>query len=173
MPVVELFRSSLLLMSRGVPNAIWRVPNSPHGGPLDFDEDLSSLGLGTFDYVRMAHLNGSITDEGALLRKAFQSVFRSLESDLWRATDGIQISSTGHRAHRDDVHRLEILYSELASHTRLKSTLSATRHADSRVQKTRYKPPTGSIHNGRLARERRIRGQDSQSAHVASFELVA
>jgi hypothetical protein len=62
--------------TRAIPNAIWRTPHSPHGSPLDFDEDLSSLGLGGFDYIRLAHLSGAITNEAALLRKAFECVLR-------------------------------------------------------------------------------------------------
>lgn len=32
-----------------LPNAVWRVPNNAfQGSALDFDEDLSSLGLGSF-----------------------------------------------------------------------------------------------------------------------------
>jgi hypothetical protein len=32
-----------------LPNAIWRVPNNAfQGSALDFDDDISSLGLGSF-----------------------------------------------------------------------------------------------------------------------------
>jgi len=41
---------------------------------LDFDEDMSSLGANSFDYIRMAHLNGAVMDERALLGKVFESV---------------------------------------------------------------------------------------------------
>jgi hypothetical protein len=41
---------------------------------LDFEEDLTSLGLNSFDYIRMAHLNGAVADERALLRKVFEYV---------------------------------------------------------------------------------------------------
>lgn len=44
---------------------------------LDFDEDLSSLGVNSFDYIRMAHLNGAVADERALLGKVFESVIPS------------------------------------------------------------------------------------------------
>jgi hypothetical protein len=33
-----------------------------------------SLGLNSFDYIRMAHLNGAVADEPALLRKVFECV---------------------------------------------------------------------------------------------------
>jgi hypothetical protein len=42
---------------------------------LDFDEDLSSLGVNSFDYIRMAHLNGVVVDERALLGKVYEFVF--------------------------------------------------------------------------------------------------
>jgi hypothetical protein len=42
---------------------------------LDFDENLSSLGVSSFDYICMAHLNGAVADERALLGKVFESVF--------------------------------------------------------------------------------------------------
>ena len=58
---------------------VYRVPilGSEHLA-LDFDEDLSSLGLNSFDYIRMAHLNGAVADEAALLRKVFEYVSQSV-----------------------------------------------------------------------------------------------
>jgi hypothetical protein len=62
------------------PNVIFRVPTLGNNDlALDFDEDLSSLGVNSFDYIRMAHLNGAVADEPALLGKVFEYVFlRSL-----------------------------------------------------------------------------------------------
>jgi hypothetical protein len=52
-----------------LPDAVYRVP--PFDGDalaLNFDENSSSLGAGSFNYIRMAHLNEAVADEGALLR---------------------------------------------------------------------------------------------------------
>ncbi|KAM0719807.1 hypothetical protein Q7P37_003942 [Cladosporium fusiforme] len=55
-----------------VPNAIYHVPNSIHGCPLDFSQDLSMLGLNSFDYVRMAHISGAVADEMVLIQRAWE-----------------------------------------------------------------------------------------------------
>jgi hypothetical protein len=49
-------------------SAIWRVPNSIHGGALDFDDDLSSLGLGSF---------GKFQSRSTSLSEAFADMLRS------------------------------------------------------------------------------------------------
>jgi hypothetical protein len=55
---------------------VFRVPTQDKNHlALDFDEDLSSLGVNSFDYIRMAHLNGAVMDERALLGKVYESVF--------------------------------------------------------------------------------------------------
>jgi len=57
---------------------VFRVPAFDNSDlALNFDEDLSSLGVNSFDYTRMAHLNGAVADERALLGKVFESVFPS------------------------------------------------------------------------------------------------
>jgi len=57
---------------------VFRVPAFDNSDlALDFDEDLLSLGVNSFDYIRMAHLNGAVADERALLGKVFESVFPS------------------------------------------------------------------------------------------------
>ena len=79
---------------------VFRVPAfNKNNLALDFDEDLSSLGANSFDYVRMAHLNGAVMDERALLGKVFGSV--SPQSDeLSETTDNVSFSlavlGTGH-----------------------------------------------------------------------------
>jgi len=79
---------------------VFRVPAfNKNNLALDFDEDLSSLGANSFDYVRMAHVNGAVMDERALLGKVFGSV--SPQSDeLSETTDNVSFSlavlGTGH-----------------------------------------------------------------------------
>lgn len=53
-------------------NITWRVPNSPHGPPIDFDDDHWDLGSQPFDYIRLGHLTGSVRDWPDLLNKCFQ-----------------------------------------------------------------------------------------------------
>ena len=54
---------------------VYRVPTIENDDlALDFEGDLSSLGVNSFDYNRMAHLNGAVADERALLRKVFKCV---------------------------------------------------------------------------------------------------
>lgn len=61
---------------------VFRVPTPANNHlALDFDEDLSSLGVNSFDYIRMAHLNGAVADERALLDQVFKSV--SLKTTFW------------------------------------------------------------------------------------------
>ena len=53
------------------PNITWRVPNSPHGPPIDFDDEHWDLGDALFDYIRLGHLTGSVRDWPELLTKTF------------------------------------------------------------------------------------------------------
>jgi len=83
------------------PNVVFRVPTLGNNDlALDFDEDLSSLGVNSFDYIRMAHLNGAVADERALLGKVFESVFsHSLPSLLVKADHeyiSLAVPGTGH-----------------------------------------------------------------------------
>jgi hypothetical protein len=80
---------------------VFRVPALDNNDlALDFDEDLSSLGVNSFDYIRMAHLNDASADERALLGKVFESVFfRSLRRRLAEANEGyfsLAVPDTGH-----------------------------------------------------------------------------
>jgi hypothetical protein len=69
------FAELTLAGTRQLPNVVYRVPTLGNdSSALDFDEDLMSLGLNSFDYIRMAHLNGAVADEPALLRKVFECV---------------------------------------------------------------------------------------------------
>jgi hypothetical protein len=62
-----------------LPNVVYRVPTLGNdSSALDFDEDLTSLGLNSFDYIRMAHLNGAVVDERGLLRKVFECVLQKV-----------------------------------------------------------------------------------------------
>lgn len=65
---------------------VYRVPTIENDDlALGFEGDLSSLGVNSFDYIRMAHLNGAVADERALLYKVFKSVFAGhLESVVSR-----------------------------------------------------------------------------------------
>jgi hypothetical protein len=67
---------------------------------LDFDEDLSSLGVNSFDYIRMAHLNGAVADERALLGKVFELVFacspNSMAVEVNNAYPSLAVPATGH-----------------------------------------------------------------------------
>jgi hypothetical protein len=67
---------------------------------LDFDEDLSSLGVNSFDYIRMAHLNGAVVDERALLGKVYEFVsFCNLIRESVKADAGyrsLAVPGTGH-----------------------------------------------------------------------------
>jgi hypothetical protein len=61
--------------TRQLPNVVYRVPTLGNdAAALDFDEDLTSLGWNSFDYIRMAHLDGAVADERALPRKVFECV---------------------------------------------------------------------------------------------------
>ena len=95
------------------PNVIFRVPTlANHDLALDFDEDLSSLGINSFDYIRMAHLNGAVADERALLRKVYEYVFlrslitRSMTSDILCIS--LAVPGTGH---------IEITFVDWVRHT--------------------------------------------------------
>ena len=95
------------------PNVIFRVPTlANHDLALDFDEDLSSLGINSFDYIRMAHLNGAVADERALLRKVYEYVFlrslitRSMKADILCISLAVPV--TGH---------IEITFVDWVRHT--------------------------------------------------------
>ena len=95
------------------PNVIFRVPTlANHDLALDFDEDLSSLGINSFDYIRMAHLNGAVADERALLRKVYEYVFlrslitRSMKADILCIS--LAVPGTGH---------IEITFVDWVRHT--------------------------------------------------------
>jgi hypothetical protein len=67
---------------------------------LDFDEDLSSLGVNSFDYIRMAHLNGAVMDERALLGKVYELVILCKVISVSGEADAVCLSlavpATGH-----------------------------------------------------------------------------
>jgi hypothetical protein len=92
-----------------LPDAVYRVP--PFDGDalaLNFDENSSSLGAGSFNYIRMAHLNEAVADEGALLRKVFEYVLGDDLVVLLVVSDDLQASSTRHWIRRDNVCQLRM-----------------------------------------------------------------
>jgi hypothetical protein len=83
------------------PNVVFRVPTLGNNDlALDFDEDLSSLGINSFDYIRMAHLNGAVADERAFLGKVYEYVFLCSLITLSTKADVLCVSlavpGTGH-----------------------------------------------------------------------------